>query len=103
LSATGFTAQATVESVTAERVIDQAITAGHRWGLALLDPPYAFDDWDLLLAKLPADAVVIESDRAIVAPPNWEVMRQRQYGTTIVVVLGSNLSAGRPTGMTPLE
>jgi 16S rRNA (guanine966-N2)-methyltransferase len=103
LASTGLADRATFEATTAERVIDHAIHVGQRWDLALLDPPYTFDAWDDLLATLPADLAVIESDRPIVAPPGWHVVRDRRYGTTIVTVLGSNPSAGQPTGIIPRE
>ena len=76
---------------------------GRRWDLALLDPPYAFDGWDELLAALPADLAVIESDRSIPPPPGWRAVRERRYGTTLVTVLGSIPSAGQPTGTAPPE
>jgi 16S rRNA (guanine966-N2)-methyltransferase len=55
--------------------------------LALVDPPYAFDDWDTLLGRLRAGLVVAESDREIAAPPGWESTRARRYGRTWVTFL----------------
>jgi 16S rRNA (guanine966-N2)-methyltransferase len=103
LAGTDLQALATVESSTAERVINRALQSGQRWDLALLDPPYDFDGWDDLLATLPADLAVVESDRPVVPPPGWGVVRERRYGTTLVTVLGSNPSAGQPTGTIPPE
>jgi 16S rRNA (guanine966-N2)-methyltransferase len=103
LAGTGLQDRATVEAATAERVIDHAVHVGQRWDVALLDPPYAFDGWDDLLATLPADLAVIESDRPIAPLVGWGVIRERRYGTTIVTVLGSNPSAGQPTGIIPRE
>jgi 16S rRNA (guanine966-N2)-methyltransferase len=55
--------------------------------LALVDPPYAFDDWDGLLAALPADLAVLESDRAVAPPEPWVVVRGRRYGGTVVTIV----------------
>jgi 16S rRNA (guanine966-N2)-methyltransferase len=53
--------------------------------VALLDPPYAFDEWDDLLAIVPAELVVIESGRPIVLSREWIDLRVRRYGSTVVV------------------
>lgn len=52
--------------------------------LAFVDPPYAFDDWDVLLARLPAAVAVLEAPVAVGVGPGWEVLRVRRYGTTVV-------------------
>ena len=52
--------------------------------LALLDPPYAFTDWDGLLEVVPAPLVVIESNRPVEPTEGWDVLRSHQYGTTVV-------------------
>jgi 16S rRNA (guanine966-N2)-methyltransferase len=57
-----------------------------RHDLALLDPPYAFDEWSSLLLDLPAGLVVVESDRPVELPGGWEIVRDRRYGTTHVRV-----------------
>ncbi len=54
--------------------------------LALLDPPYAFDDWPALLATLPATVVVCESDRPIELGEGWDAARTRRYGSTVVTI-----------------
>ena len=54
--------------------------------LAVLDPPYAFDRWSELLAALPADIAVLESDREIDPGEGWSVARTRRYGTTVVTI-----------------
>jgi 16S rRNA (guanine966-N2)-methyltransferase len=54
--------------------------------LALLDPPYAFDEWPALLAAVHASVVVIESDRAVATEPHYEVRRERRYGGTVVTI-----------------
>jgi 16S rRNA (guanine966-N2)-methyltransferase len=55
--------------------------------LALVDPPYAFDGWDGLLAVLPVPLAVLESDREIAPPAGWGVLRQRRYGGTVVTFI----------------
>jgi len=54
--------------------------------LALLDPPYDFADWDTLLGSIRARVVVVESDRDVTVPDRYEVLRQRRYGTTVVII-----------------
>ena len=58
--------------------------------LALADPPYAFDDWDDLLAaaaELPVEVVVIESDRAVDPGEKWLMVREKPYGSTVVTIV----------------
>jgi 16S rRNA (guanine966-N2)-methyltransferase len=55
--------------------------------LALADPPYAFDGWGTLLARVPAPFLVAESDRPIDPGPGWEVIRAKRYGVTHVTFL----------------
>jgi 16S rRNA (guanine966-N2)-methyltransferase len=54
--------------------------------VALLDPPYAFDGWDALLARLPAPLAVVESDRAVDPGPDWRITRSKRYGSTVVTI-----------------
>lgn len=56
------------------------------WDLAICDPPYAFDQWDELLAALPARLVVLESDRPLAAGPGWDVLKSRRHGGTVVTL-----------------
>jgi 16S rRNA (guanine966-N2)-methyltransferase len=65
-----------------------------RFDVALIDPPYAFDEWPALLSAVPADLVVIESDRAIDPGRDWEIMRTRAYGGTVVVFARRDTSDG---------
>jgi 16S rRNA (guanine966-N2)-methyltransferase len=86
LAVTGFEDRATVVVGDAAAWIVAAATAVD---LAVVDPPYAFDDWPKLLAGLRAALVVVESDRPIDAGPDWEIVRTRRYGTTVVVIARS--------------
>ena len=81
LAATGLAARATV--VAADVMAWLARGAGP-FDLALADPPYAFDDWPALLALVPADLVVVESDREVDPGPGWAHVRTRRYGGTVV-------------------
>jgi 16S rRNA (guanine966-N2)-methyltransferase len=58
-----------------------------RFDLAFCDPPYTFEDWDLLLGWLQADLAVLESGAEIAVPEGWEVTRSRRYGGTLVTVV----------------
>ena len=57
-----------------------------RYDLALVDPPYQFAGWPVLVARLPADLAVLESGAEITAPEGWVVIKSRRYGGTIVTV-----------------
>ena len=61
--------------------------------LVLADPPYDFDRWDELLARLDAPFVVAEAGRAIEPPTGWEQARARRYGRTWVTFLATQTSA----------
>lgn len=50
------------------------------------DPPYAFDEWEALLTPVDAQMVVAESDRPVRAP-GWDVVREANYGLTVVTML----------------
>jgi len=54
--------------------------------LAIIDPPYQFDDWDELLPQVSATLVVVESGRDIDLPSGWETHRVKRYGGTVVTI-----------------
>jgi len=54
--------------------------------LVLVDPPYEFDRWPEILAALPADTIVMESDREIELLEGWELIRARRYGRTFITM-----------------
>jgi 16S rRNA (guanine966-N2)-methyltransferase len=93
LAATGLADRA---RVVRGEAVGWAATAPARFDLALVDPPYAFDGWTALLAALGAEVVVIESDRPVEVPPDWEVVRDRRYGLTTVRI-ARRLPAPRST------
>jgi 16S rRNA (guanine966-N2)-methyltransferase len=82
VTATGFDDKSTILRADAIR---QVSTFGHV-DLALLDPPYVFDDssWSALLEALDAQLVVVESDRDVPFPDSWRVLRSKRYGGTVV-------------------
>jgi 16S rRNA (guanine966-N2)-methyltransferase len=55
--------------------------------LAFCDPPYEFDQWEVLLGWLQADIAILESANEIAVPSGWEVTRSRRYGGTLVTVV----------------
>lgn len=80
-----FADVATVHAADAARVLGQGIDAE----VAFLDPPYEFDDWPDLLAQLRehgVEVVVIESDRVIDPGPAWDVLKEKAYAGTVVVI-----------------
>jgi 16S rRNA (guanine966-N2)-methyltransferase len=98
LAGTGLAEGAVVVPGTADRALDDARRAGVRYDLALVDPPYAFDGWAPLLDAVPADLVVVESDREVPLPAGWRAIRQRRYGATLVAILRPPPPAGSPPG-----
>ena len=86
LDTLGFRDVATVLARPVQDVIDEL---PDEIDLVFADPPYDFDEWTDLLARLApltdADAVVVvESDRSVVVPDGWEKMRERTYGGTVI-------------------
>lgn len=59
---------------------------GDGYDVALCDPPYQFDAWPELLSQIPADVVMAESDQAVVPGSGWDVVKQRRYAGTVVVI-----------------
>lgn len=87
LATTGLAPSAEVVRSDVMRWLSGAASAGPRFDLAFLDPPYAFDAWPALLGRVPADVVVIETDRPPEVPAGWGVARTRRYGGTLVAVV----------------
>ncbi|MGB6057362.1 MAG: 16S rRNA (guanine(966)-N(2))-methyltransferase RsmD [Microthrixaceae bacterium] len=62
-----------------------------RYDLAVLDPPYEFDDWAALLGLVDASVVLIESNRRVDLPAaglngEFTLSRERRYGGTFVTI-----------------
>jgi 16S rRNA (guanine966-N2)-methyltransferase len=79
----GFVDQSTVVSTDSLRWLE---SAGHH-DVVLADPPYGFEEWDVVLATAEADLLVAESNSAIVASEPWVLLRERTYGSTVVTIL----------------
>lgn len=83
-----------VVATTAERFLD---ANRERFDVALLDPPYAFEGWDELLDRLPSNTAVIESNRSVTVRADWEILREKSYGGTVVVFAGRKHPNAHPT------
>ena len=57
--------------------------------LALVDPPYSFNGWDIVFSRLRAGLVVVESDRELEMPEGWMIVRRKRYGGTVVHLVAS--------------
>jgi 16S rRNA (guanine966-N2)-methyltransferase len=58
--------------------------------IAFVDPPYAFDDWPVLLDRITeCGLLVAEADSAVESVGVWRQVRSRRYGRTWVTVLES--------------
>ncbi len=82
--------QAGVETADVVRADVLRWLATHRhafFDLAFCDPPYAFGEWAALLGGLPAHLAVLESGERIEAPPGWDAVKERRYGTTLVTLV----------------
>ena len=88
LRSTGLADRATVVAGTAEDALGR-FADDPPFDLALLDPPYDHAGWDDLLARLRARIVVIESDRDVPVPVDWQVVRAKRYGSTLVAIARS--------------
>lgn len=86
LDATGLGDRATVVAGDVERWVDDEVAAGRRVDVVLADPPYAYEGWASLLARVPATTAVVETDRAVDLGPAWVVVRTKWYGTTLVLI-----------------
>ncbi len=84
LDAVGYTDRASVEQADVNAWIDDDDEA---YDLVLADPPYADECWDDLLDNLNARSVVAEAGHELAEHPDWDVVRQKTYGTTVVTVL----------------
>ena len=62
--------------------------------LVLADPPYGFEAWDELLAKIDAPFVVAESGRELADVAGWSTQRAKRYGRTWVTFLERVVPAG---------
>jgi 16S rRNA (guanine966-N2)-methyltransferase len=64
----------------------EASSEAPRFDIAFADPPYAFTDWDRLLAIVPAGLVAMEARDHVALGPGWDPLRSRRYGDTVVTL-----------------
>ena len=84
LEATGLTRSG--EVVRSDVV--QFLERGHvGFDLAFVDPPYEFQAWDEVSARLDARIVVLESNREVDLGGSWRTTKQKRYGDTVVTVV----------------
>jgi 16S rRNA (guanine966-N2)-methyltransferase len=82
---TGFIGRGKLVRGDAVRFVDTAADAGETFDVVLADPPYAFDGWPTLLARLPAAVAVLESDRPLEPGSGWSA-RSKRYGDSVVTL-----------------
>jgi 16S rRNA (guanine966-N2)-methyltransferase len=106
LDATGLGDRAAVVGGDALRWVAQhtgTAVVADPYDLVLLDPPYAVDDptWATLLTQVgrlaPDGVIVIESDRAVVVPDGWHVLKQKRYGDTLVCIASPTNPPSEPS------
>lgn len=83
----GFADQATVVQVDVATFLERQRDDSGGFDLVLADPPYAEEEWAMVLDHVDARFVVAESSSRIEAHPRWDVLRDKKYGTTLVSVL----------------
>lgn len=81
--------------ISASRV-ENAVSGLNQVDLVLVDPPYGYDGWRDLLARLeaavpPGGIAVLESgsdlEGSLAAAAGWEILRVKKYGRTWVTFL----------------
>ena len=95
----------TTRLVRADLLEYLARVPGTRFGVALVDPPYPFGDWAVLLELLDAEVAVLGSARPIDVPPRFTVRREYRYGGTLITLVeatGPSSADPRPTDKDPV-
>jgi 16S rRNA (guanine966-N2)-methyltransferase len=74
----------------------RATARSTRLDLVFADPPYAWAEWGALLGALApvADVLVAETGGDLEPGDEWETVRQRRYGSTVVTVLRPQAAPG---------
>jgi len=83
--------------VVGDDVLEFLELTERHFDLAVLDPPYVFDEWPEVLAALDADVAVLESDHPIEPGMGWSVARSRSYGTTVVTICRRSVADSQET------
>ena len=100
LDSTGFGSSPAVRVVRADVFEFLAREALTRYDLALVDPPYSFDDWPALLDLLGADLAVLETSGPVAPGERFLVRREYRYGGTLVTLVEARV-LGRHDPRTP--
>jgi 16S rRNA (guanine966-N2)-methyltransferase len=87
LDVAGIGASAAVVVARAEEFVAKAKEAGEHFDLAFVDPPYAWDRWESLMAQLPARWAVVETGRPLPDIAGWEEMARKRFGATLVYLM----------------
>ena len=87
LDSTGLADSPAVRVVRADVFEFLVREAGTHYDLALVDPPYSFDDWPSLLDLLEADLAVLESSAPVAPGERFLVRREYRYGGTLVTLV----------------
>ena len=98
LETTGLADRAAVMVTDADTALAGLARGGRRFDLALADPPYAFDAWSDLLSRVPAELVVVESDRAVDVGPRFAIHHRRRHGGTVVTFATVAEGGPHPSG-----
>jgi 16S rRNA (guanine966-N2)-methyltransferase len=98
------TIRANLRALDLEAAVVRADVIGHlqrrpqRFGVAFVDPPYAWDGWNDLFGCLDAALVVAESDRSLAPGDRWRVLKERRHGDTVVTLAEHAAAGDEPKG-----
>jgi 16S rRNA (guanine966-N2)-methyltransferase len=89
LDSTGLTGSGRVVRSDVVRFLDRQ---DEGFDLAFADPPYEFQAWEEVLARLGARVAVLESNRELDLDGSWRstgwrTTKQKRYGDTVVTVV----------------
>jgi 16S rRNA (guanine966-N2)-methyltransferase len=87
LEGTGYLGLPGVRVVRADVLTWTAVRSRGAADVVLLDPPYTFDAFELLLARLEAATVLVEHRSPVSVPVRYGVSREYRYGGTLVTLL----------------
>ena len=86
LARVGYTGRNGIRVVRSETLGFLATSRAH-FDVALVDPPYRFAEWPLLLGRLRAGIAVLESDAEIKLPERFAHYRSYRHGGTLITVV----------------
>lgn len=75
-------------AVVCADVLNWVGSAEAKVDLVIADPPYAWQGWDVLLARLAPlrPLVLAETGSDLALPPGWLALRAKRYGGTVVTL-----------------